>query len=471
MLKFCHLMIVSVLSVTLTACNTSIDLKCDSSKQTTDKNKATLPEAKSDSVEIEISVDATPSMQGYVSNNRQSRYEQTLDWLDSAAVSGWTNNKSSITYYLFGTVRSLIKRPSYLNAKKPDTYSGSEAIFSDGQLKTAITPPSPNKLSIIVTDLYQTDNDITSVIENLKNDYLKKGYAIGVLGIRSEFNGTVYDIGGRGDQRSYKTANKEDKFHPFYVVFLGSYENIEYYFNELSKQSGGIINQDQFIVFYSKSFRTASSFDLDKYPSDFSASKGNIKKGSGTFVGDSVRATVKDSKQVLPILASASSATSDASNSTVQHTIPYYPLPYTLGVNVENGNGFKVEPKGLVFDKANNDFSKNVDSKFIQFNSWQIAKSADKIAFKTQIKSDAMSKGEIYKLNADLIPSDFKEPDWWQAWNLDERNFDRSNPNNFDGSKTLNLQSFLRQLKSITTELIASNKPIAANLCFAAQKE
>ena len=76
-------------------------------------------------------------MQGYVSNNRQSRYEQTLDWLDSAAVSGWTNNKSSITYYLFGTVRSLIKRPSYLNAKKPDTYSGSEAIFSDGQLKTA----------------------------------------------------------------------------------------------------------------------------------------------------------------------------------------------------------------------------------------------------------------------------------------------------------------------------------------------
>lgn len=469
MFKFCHLMIVSVLSVTLTACNTSIDLKCDSSKQTIDKNKATLPEAKSDSVEIEILVDATPSMQGYVSNNRQSRYEQTLDWLDSAAVSGWTNNKSSIKYNLFGTARRSIDRQAYLNAKKPDTYSGSDAIFSDGQLKTAITPPSPNKLSIIVTDLYQTDNDITSVIENLKNDYLKKGYAIGVLGIRSEFNGTVYDIGKHSARRSYKTAKKEDKFHPFYVVFLGSYENIEYYFNELSKQSGGIINQDQFIVFYSKSFRTVSSFDLDKYPSDFSASKGNIKKGSGTFVGDSVRATVKDSKQVLPILASTSSTTNDPSNSTVKHTIPYYPLPYTLGVNVEDG--FKVEPKSLVFDKANNDFSKNVDSKFIQFNSWQIAKSADRIDFKTQIKSDAMSKGEIYKLNADLIPSDFKEPDWWQAWNLDERNFDPSNQDNFDGSKTLNLQSFLRQLKSITTELIASNKPIAANLCFAAQKE
>ena len=475
MFKFSHLMLVSVLALALAACNTSVDLKCESSSQTTDKNKATLPEIKSESVEIEILVDATPSMRGYVNNNRQSRYEQTLDWLDSSAVSGWTNNKSLIKYYLFGTSRRQIDRQGYLNAKKPAIYSGD--IFLDSQLKAALAPPSPNKLSVIVTDLYQTDNDVPSVLESLKNEYLKKGYAIGILGVRSEFNGVVYDIGIRGDQRSYNTTNKkEDKFHPFYVVLLGSYENVEYYFNELSKQSGGVINQDQFIVFYSKSFRTVSSFDLDKYPSDFSTSKANIKRGSGTFVGDSVRATVKDVKSVLPILVSSSSGTSakgDASNYTVQHKISYAPLPFTLEVDVEKGNGFKVEPKSLVFDKDKNGFLKSVESKFIQFDSWQIAKSADSISlsFKTQIKSDAMAKGEIYKLNAGLIPSSFKEPDWWQAWNLDERGFDRSNQNNFDGSKTLNLQSFLRGLKSITTELIDSNKPIAANLCFAVQKE
>ena len=150
-------MLVSVLTVALVACNTSVDLKCESSTQTTNKNKAILPEAKSESVEIEILVDATPSMRGYVNNNRQSRYEQTLDWLDSSAVSGWASNKSLIKYYLFGTSRRQIDRQGYLNAKKPAIYSGD--IFLDSQLKAAIAPPSPNKLSVIVTDLYQTDND------------------------------------------------------------------------------------------------------------------------------------------------------------------------------------------------------------------------------------------------------------------------------------------------------------------------
>lgn len=193
---------------------TDFQIKCDLSESNKQK-QTTSPSNPSTDITPEIKIDATPSMRGFVETPRQSRYAQTLDLLDIVASASWSKENPEIKYYRFGTKLEPIDKASYIEAKTPQFYQGS-GDFKDSQIKSAISAPNPNKLSIIVTDLYQADTDIGSVNKALKQ-YIQQGQAIGILGIKSEFKGWIYDIGVRKDKRYYDTAafSSTKKFSTF----------------------------------------------------------------------------------------------------------------------------------------------------------------------------------------------------------------------------------------------------------------
>lgn len=456
-----------ITSLLLTSCQLqipSVDIKCSPATQK-DASQTSVADKRSDNIKLEIQVDGTKSMQGFVNNARKSRYEQTLELLDVIATASWSRDKSTIDYYRFGTERQGISKQTYISAQKPNFYERG-GVFQDGQITAAIPPSPTNRLSIIITDLYQTDADISSVIGKLKKEYLQQGYAVGILGIKSEFNGQVYDIGVRQVSRSYKTDGQQPKrFRPFYLIILGSYQNIAYYFEQLQKESKRLIEPEQFIIFYPRVIETSSALNLDRFTSEIPRRQNKLRK-IPTFNNRQVRGKIIDKTSTLALLLQE-----DASETyELKQTISYFPSLYTLQVDPSQPDAFIPQNNGEIFDLDAQKFQPN-NSQGIQFSNWQIneTESEPKLTFSTSVDSKKIQPG-IHTFAVNLIPNRFKEPQWWSKWNFDERTFDRNNNANFDGSTTLNLLNFMKGMKTVTSELVETNSPFAASLCYGIQR-
>jgi hypothetical protein len=452
------------LALLLTSCplglpKVAIDCSLSNSNAQSGNNKlAGVSAQPSDALKIEVLVDGTPSMQGFVKNSKQSRYEQTIDLIDQTAKA--IKQSQDVTYSFFGTER---KAGNYLAAKQPASYAGGAGL-TNSQLNAAITPPDPNKLSIIVTDLYQTDTDINSVNEILKNDYLEKGYAVGVLGVRSQFKGKVYDIGRDRAERHYTTTDQEERFRPFYIIFLGLYANIASYFDQLKSKDQAVIREEQFVIFHSNSFSKPSMFDFAKYRAEFPKSKKSLK-AIKTVSDGNVVGSLKQPNAIAALQVTSDPSTTETDRQ-VKHQVPYNGLAYTLAPKEFTTGKTQSER----FDRTTQKFMP-IEVQALQFKNWIVSDNASnqQLSFVTQIDPTALQPG-VYVFKLDVSPVAFQEPEWWKRWNFDESEFDRVNQANFDGSRTINLQRFLQGLNTTTTQLVTANKPTAAHLCFAVQK-
>lgn len=465
-----------ITSLLLASCKIQIpavDIKCSPTNQN-NASQTSVSDKRSDNIKIEIQVDGTPSMQGFVKNTRQSRYEQTLELLDVIANASWSRDKSDIDYYRFGTKRNGINKQTYINAQRPDFYQQG-GVYLDGQITAAIpsepthkdslTNKETNRLSIIVTDLYQTDSDISSAIGQLKRKYLQQGYAAGILGIKSEFNGQVYDIGVRKQTRSYNTSGKKpEEFRPFYVIILGSYQDVSYYFEQLQQQGRELINSEQFIIFYPRVIESSSTLDLSQFPPQIPPGQNQLRKVS-SFNNGEVRGRIVDKTSTLALMLQEDAA----GTHDVRQTISYSPSPYTLRVDSSKPDAFIPQINGEKFNLDAKTFQPH-NSQGLQFGNWQIDDSETQLTFSTSVDSKKIQPG-IYNFNVNLIPHRFQDPEWWQTWNFDEGSFDRTGNTEFDGSTTLNLINFMQGLKSVTAELVETNSTVAANLCYGVQRD
>jgi hypothetical protein len=408
-------------------------------------NQTSPIDQKSDSVTTIIQIDGTPSMQGFTKNFTNSRYAQTLDLLDRASTTTWKT--SQVQYFRFGTAKQQIDRQAYLQAKLPGFYTGENPVFRVSQIESAIAPPAIDKISIIVTDLYQKNSDTNLVLKRLKEDYLQKGYAVGILAIRSEFDGIIYDVGIKNTQFAYSTQGKKiEQFRPFYVLVLGSYGNISNYFDEIKKTSANLIKYEQFTIFYPQVVRQASAFQTENLP--------DLPKGIRRLktINDG-KVLVKVDEQPIEIININKNTEDDYS---INYQAPYAPLPYTLPM--EPG-AIAISSVAQSFDTKTKDFQPLNNSKALELNQWRADK--NNISFVTKINSNDIDPG-VYLFTVDALPQDLKTWGWWDKWN--------SNESSFDGAKTNNLLPFFQGLKSITTELMTVNKASIGRFCYAIKK-
>jgi len=408
-------------------------------------NQTSPIDQKSDSVTTLIQIDGTPSMQGFTKNFTNSRYAQTLDLLDRASTTTWKT--SIVQYFRFGTVKQQIDRQAYLQAKLPEFYTGENPVFRVSQIESAITPAAKERISIIVTDLYQKNSDTNLVLKKLKEDYLQKGYAVGILAIRSEFDGIIYDVGIKNTQFPYSTQGKKiEQFRPFYVLVLGSYGNISNYFDEIKKTSASLIKYEQFTIFYPQIVRQASTFQAENLP--------ELPKGIRRLktINDG-KVLVKVDEQPIEII-NINKNTDD--NYSINYQAPYNALPYTLPL--EPG-AVAISSIAQSFDTTTKDFQSFNGAKAIQIDDWKTNK--NNISFVTKINSNNLDPG-VYLFTVDALPQDLKTWAWWNKWN--------SNESSFNGAKTNNLLPFFQGLKSITTELMTVNKSSIGRFCYAIKK-
>ena len=238
----------------------------------------------SNSLAARIYFDATLSMQGFVVPN-STQYTQMCRYLESVIVSGWTN--ATVSFFRFGEQVEPIDRNTYLNLSRTGFYENNrifretfiqkiieheaqlthdvqESMSNEESTETETNQEETNNhgekspLVVIVTDLFQDNRDLTVLIRQLKEQYIQKGYEVGLLGLRSEFDGTVYDL-GEAPLPYRSTPGNPESFRPFYLLVLGKYSDISHYFDRLIANG---FTEAQTIIFSRYLVNPLLSFDV-----------------------------------------------------------------------------------------------------------------------------------------------------------------------------------------------------------------
>jgi hypothetical protein len=459
----------AIVTLLMTACvPTQIKATCGSSNADAD-----APNDKS--VAINLYVDGTPSMRGYVSQP-ESRYSQTLETLlsvlqdDPTALDGSIRKQSREVQYFrlgrnatTGKTEQKISRDETRAASLPQFYGGgTQPNLAVSQIDAAIqTPDEGNELTVIVTDLYQEKED-AGKIANAMQMYLKqtqKSGAVGVLGIRSEFNGTVYTEGQSGASSfEYNSQGKPDR--PFYILFIGNLEDVHYYVDSLIKRLdfGKEIEADLFSPF--RLYKTPAQL-VRKTQKDLTSEERKWVSAPEQGMKYNRLVISLPDPTVQPLILRTKR---DPIQMEFQATIA--PISRVL---ISDDKAFELTitpmtaPSGSSREFQVDQSNPNLQQA-LNLSNWKVKD--NQISFTAEIQPEKLRSG-IYFFEAttklDATGDPLPTPAWWAEWN--------SPPTSQQGTKTHDLKLFMSDLRARTIALMRDEPPLVGQFCYLIQRD
>ena len=419
----------------------------------------TTPGDISDKLVARIYFDATLSMQGFVVPG-STRYTRIHPYLESVIVSGWTDGKAD--FFRFGEQVEDIDRDTYLQVGTVDFYEdeninretfiqkiidhedqlisnqreesntpqkSTEPEISDTPEESAkIVIPSEevkeskkeSRLVVIVTDLFQDKSDINLLVTQLKEKFIKNGREVGLFGLRSQFDGEVYDTGiGQAPIIHRSDPNNSKTFRPFYLLVLGRHADIAHYFDLLKAN-----NPDAKTIIFSRylvdpllSFEGAAIEPPENLNND------TIARNPDPRLKE-FRVTTKDKP------------------SKISATLEYVLLPHVMSFDSDTLEAFVVaEHKLIGKTKINREAQEcmNVKSETSE------NEDGNKLSVDFSLASKDLQNA-IYLYEVTLRPGidSYRAPGWCSTWDMGAGR---------DGSKTLNLVNFVRDLSQVTARM------------------
>lgn len=440
---------------------------------------------RSGSSAINLFIDGTPSMEGYTAQPN-SLYVRTLKQLDSILATGGNRPLSrDLAFYRLGQTASgdafkQIDRNQYRDAQLSKFYGGSgyESLAVSHIDEAVLPPDEENELTIIVTDLYQANDDITSISSQIKKHHFSNessNPAVGVVGLLSEFNGPVY-VEELSGTREFSWA----KEHPFYVIFIGQQNDVEYYISQLTAKLGSKEGQVNATIFspelayeFALELNTLENNQALKERLESQTLKGEtvaklLNSISVPAVsmkqGDVVAEVHQSPIQMIELLDGAKNAVSILADAAIEQT-----SPYTLGIDVESQKLLaQVSPYRFSGSEASIVESEDATlASAVSISDWKIENGL--LSFSTEIDASKIQTPGIYLYKA-AVTVDASAggsplqplPDTWQSWDAPQ--------GSSDGSRTINLLPFLEELKSLTEREIQNDPPVLGQLCYLIQK-
>lgn len=207
-----------------------------------DKDVISAKTAKPESININIFLDATTSMKGYTSNV-SGIYNKFLEGLESSVTVGWKT--ADVHFYKFGTKFKEIDRSGFKSAGKSQTFYSETGIFEKTNIDAVIDRMDSSQVNVIVTDLFQNEGDVNSIVMKIKERCFAKGIYLGILGIKSDYDGMVYDA--KVPPYPFKSkVGDETTFRPFYVLIFGDSANIGHLLDSI--KSNPSVKEENFIL-------------------------------------------------------------------------------------------------------------------------------------------------------------------------------------------------------------------------------
>src|ERR1035437_613210 len=387
----------------LQACSKNLpDIKWDFS------NKEVIGEKpeKSETIKLDIYLDATTSMEGFAVSN-SSIYSQFLDQLEASALSAWRNAEPQ--FFKFGEIIKPINRIEFLSAKNNLQFYKDKDIFKKTYIDSVVKRTDSKRLSVLITDLFQDEGDVNIMVERIKEKCFVRDVMVGIIGVKSDFKGKVYDV--RNYQKGYDLESKE---RPFYALIFGNPYNMELLFEALKTKS--FVKEDQFLIF----------------------SKYIIKSFEPTLI------KTKDSKFVNKKAPRTEIKNSFDFSMKKEGKEAKFNLEININRNTRCADYLEKNIQALVFKKSIQD-SKNiaVDSTLTNDVSIEnIQRVGDKLTGTVLLKNDDPPGNYSYEVYLKVNQlNGFQTPQWIKAFSTED-----PIPNTPSASKTYNLQKLTELL-------------------------
>ena len=206
-------------------------------------------------IDSDIYFDATVSMKGFTNSTIGNVYLTLPDLLgDLCGSMGETK------FFSFGEHIHPLDRTNYRRLTAPEVYV--EPITA---VANVIDRADPNHLSIIVTDLFESESDWSNVAQKLREKFFANNLAVAVVGIKNPFNGEIFDVGLNAAKFNYNSFDDPNRYRPFYLLIMGRDDVVKNFLRKFNEKQ--TLPNDTGYLLLSES--------LTETPSDFS----NFKLG------------------------------------------------------------------------------------------------------------------------------------------------------------------------------------------------
>jgi len=351
--------------------------------------------------------------------------------LGSEAVLG-----GSRSYYKFGSAVTQIGDGQYREARRAAFYTDPN-FNRQTFIENVVADADTGHLNIIVTDLFQDDGNVNALVSGLRNKALLNGKAVGIAAIKSEFRGTIYDVGIRKEKYNYQGER------PFYLVTFGAFGDVARLFDNLDRAGRSDEVKQEYLIFSAHIAQPVVSFVRLASDPDFSDTVIEPEK-------------FKDRPAVKYFRVRGQEEETSVSARFTLSLRPYRPLydPTRITYGVK---AWRQEADTLLADEKGG-----------RALSISVLESSDTtLALHLNLPSYSELAQDRYFFELDVRPSSdaYRLPEWVEKWNLDMSMAEawRANPSAFTGDKTQNLVHFLNDLLHINVE---GAKPTLARLYF-----
>ena len=460
----------SLLVPLLTACLLFSGCGHSRSTQTADSGSSNTPTAfvQSESVDADVYLDGTMSMSGYVNYSNGTIYEDSIKGIERTIQESWKDEK--VTFVKFGDNFTPLDRNGLLQANQADFYNE-----KDTSLQTVVEKSDDKKLNIIVTDLFQTNQDIDSLMNALKEKCFAQKHALAVIGVKSQFNGKIYDVGKSQASFEYTTNEDPASYRPFYLMVYGNENDVRAFTESYTKSLPKEVQHKETLL--------SANMAADVALENDAASKGEKREKNVAQLAEI--SNLSSDNGVVQYRLKLDEKYSKANIAlTGDKVIGELPQKFTVKADqVEeavSANGEEKSRSGIrawidkIFHR-NKRNTENTEFKAIKADNFLSGDSGDsetkdgKVTLGMSVKIDPSSIKKnpgTYRTQFSLLhdKSDYLNSNSkvFSDWNFEDNQANADeNTLKQSGSKTLNINTFIRQLSSLNYEM---NEPGFHNL-------
>ncbi|MBR4903398.1 MAG: hypothetical protein IKZ53_01910 [Selenomonadaceae bacterium] len=405
----------------------SLFVGCGNQIETVPPLPGTLPSILTapEKIDTDIYFDATVSMKGFTTLAADNVYITLPDLLgDLCGAAG------EVKFYSFGEQIHELDGRSYRNFATPEVYN--EAITA---VANVVDRADTSHLSIIITDLFESDSDWSNVTQKLRDKFFANQFAVAVIGIKNSFHGEIFDIGLNAAHFNYNSADNPERYRPFYLLVMGRDDVVKNFLRKFNERQT-LPNDTGYLLLSENLTETASDFsnfeldEVENFYSDDTLGLDNRVKEFG--------------------LDKFSEAASFILNWNYEPPLGSCPLDLSdFDTDIE------------IFSVENDEWTP-LTKNDIRVSLLKDGRQSGNFLIKVTLTPEkSLTEGKLNFVRIKIMPkeSGYKLPSWIEFWSV---NVDGA-AKNFDGSKTLNLTRILCSLKD---SVFATSRPALMNINF-----
>ncbi len=376
-------------------------------------------------IDTDIYFDATVSMKGFTTLAAGNVYLTLPDLLGDLCGS-----TGEVKFFSFGEQIHALDGRSYRQFATPEVYN--EAITA---VANVVDRADTNHLSIIVTDLFESDSDWSNVTQKFREKFFANHLSVGVIGIKNSFYGEIFDVGLNAAHFNYNSWDNPDRYRPFYLLVMGRDDIVKNFLRKFNERQ--ILPNDTGFLLLSE--------NLNETPADFS-----------NFELDEVENFYSDETLGLDsrVKEFGLDKFSEAASFIVnwEYKPPLGACPLDLS---------EVDTEIEIFSVEGEEWTP------LQKNDLRVGllkdnRQSGNFLIKISLTPEkTLAEGKLNFVRIKVMPKEngYKLPAWVELWSV---NVDGA-AKNFDGSKTLNL---IRVLGSLKDSIFAASRPALMNINF-----